>query len=227
MPTGAAWKTTLAQPLNDGTYTAQAEQSDKAGNTTKSGSSIFTVDTTPPAMSMNAVAALTNDPTPSFSGKAGVAPGDIALVTVKIYSGEGVSGNPIQTVSVTPSASTWNTTLSQPLNEGTYTAQAEQSDEAGNTTRSAPSTFTVDITPPAVSLTPVAALTNNPKPSFSGNAGVAPGDNASVTLKIYAGESTSGNPVRTVSVPSTGSHVENDPRRSAGRRHLHRSGRTV
>ena len=45
---------------------------------------------------------------------------------------------------------------------------------------------------PAVSLTPVAALTNNPKPSFSGGAGVAPGDIASVTLKIYVGESVSG-----------------------------------
>ena len=203
-PTGATWTASVAEPLADGTYTAQAEQSDKAGNTTKSTSSTFTVDTTPPALTLAAVASPTNDPTPSFSGNAGDAAGDIRLVTLKIYSGASASGSPIQTIEVTPSGSTWSTSLAQALNDGTYTAQAEQSDEAGNTTTSTPSTFTVDTTPPAVTLTPVAALTNNPKSSFSGNAGVAPGDIATVTLKIYSGESVSGSPVRIVVVTPTG-----------------------
>ena len=203
-PSGAAWKATLAETLSDGTYTAQAEQSDKAGNTAKSAPSTFTVDTTPPTVSLTPLAALTNDPTPSFSGTAGVAPGDITLVTLKIYSGENASGSPIRTIEVTPNGGTWSTGLSPPLNEGTYTAQAEQSDEAGNTTRSAPSTFTVDTTPPAVSLTPLAALMSNPEPSFGGNAGVAPGDVASVTLKVYSGEGTSGSLVRTVTVTPSG-----------------------
>jgi len=203
-PNGAGWKAVLAEALSDGTYTAQAEQSDKAGNTTRSPASTFTVDTTPPAVSLTPLAALTNDPTPSFGGNAGVASGDITLVTLRIYSGEGVSGSLIRTIEVTPNGATWSTGPVPALNEGTYTAQAEQSDEAGNTGKSAPSTFTVDTTPPAVSLTPVAALTNNPEPSFSGNAGVAPGDLPSVTLKIYAGESTSGTPVRMITVTPTG-----------------------
>ncbi len=203
-PTEATWKTTLTQSLPEGTYTAQAEQSDKAGNTTKSASSTFTVDTTPPAMSLTPITSPTNDSTPSFGGSAGVAPRDIKLVTLKIYSGEGVSGGLVKTVEVTPSGATWSTTLSQALNDGTYTAQAEQSDEAGNTTKSAPSTFTVDTVAPAVSLTPVAALTNSAKPSFGGNAGVAPGDIASVTLNIYSGSSTSGKLERSLSVTPTG-----------------------
>jgi hypothetical protein len=203
-PNGAGWKAELPEALSDGTYTAQAEQSDKAGNTTKSPSSTFTVDTTPPAVSLTPLAPLTNNPAPSFSGNAGVAPGDITLVTLKIYSGESPSGSPIRTIEVTPNGATWGTGLAPPLNEGTYTAQAEQSDEAGNTTRSAPSTFTVDTTPPAATLTPIAALTNNPEPSFSGSAGVAPGDLPSVTLKVYAGESISGTPVRTITVTPSG-----------------------
>ncbi len=206
-PSGATWNANLpvTEPLPEGTYTVQAEQSDKAGNTTKSAAPIFTVDTTPPALSLTAITSPTNNPKPSFGGSAGVAPRDIKLVTLKIYSGEGVSGGLVQTVHVTPSGATWSTSLTQALNEGTYTAQAEQSDEAGNTTKSAASIFTVDTVAPAVSLTPVAALTNNPKPSFSGGAGVAPGDIAAVTLNIYVGESVSGLPLRTFTVTPTGS----------------------
>ncbi len=198
------WKAELAQPLSDGTYTAQAEQSDKAGNTTKSLTSVFTIDTTAPAVSLTALAPLTNDSTPSFSGSAGVASGDDTSVTLKIYSGASPSGSPVRTVSVTPVGATWNLSLAEALGQGTYTAQAEQSDEAGNTGRSLPSTFTVDTTSPAATLTPVGERTNNPEPSFSGNAGVAPGDLASVTLKIYAGASTSGSLVRTVTVTPAG-----------------------
>src|SRR5205814_4763588 len=43
------------------------------------------------------------------------------------------------------------------LSEGTYTAQATQSDTAGNTGSSAAHTFTVDVTAPTVTLTSPAA----------------------------------------------------------------------
>ncbi len=136
-PSGATWETSLAEALSDGTYTAQAEQSDNAGNTTKSGKSIFTVDTTPPAVSLTSVPTPTNETKPSFSGNAGVASGDIATVTLKIYSGGSASGSPIRTVAVTPAGATWKASLGGALTEGTYTAQAEQSDKAGNTGKSA------------------------------------------------------------------------------------------
>ena len=190
--------------LNEGTYTAQAEQSDTAGNTAKSSPSIFAIKTKGPAVSLSSVASPTNDPRPSFNGGAGVAPGDIASVTLKLYSGDNASGSPVRTMQVTPEGATWNAGPTEALNEGTYTAQAEQSDTAGNTSKSLPSRFTVDTTPPAVSLTPLAPLTNNPKPSFSGVAGVAPGDITLVTLKIYSGSSVSGSPIRTVEVTPSG-----------------------
>jgi hypothetical protein len=203
-PIGATWTTTDAEALNDGTYTAQAEQSDKAGNTTKSAPSTFTVDTTPPTVSLTSVAPLTNNPTPSFSGGAGVAPGDIASVTLKIYSGSAVAGTPVRTVSVPATGATWTAVLAEALGEGTYTAQAEQSDDAGNTGKSATSTFTVDTTPPAVTLTPLASFSSDTTPSFSGVAGAAPRDIASVTLNIYSGESVSGTPVRSVKIGAVG-----------------------
>ena len=203
-PDGATWSTSLTQALNDGIYTAQAEQSDEAGNTTKSAASTFTVDTVAPAVSLTPVASLTNNPKPTFSGGAGVAVGDIASVTLKIYAGESASGTPVRTVTVTPTGSTWSTSITESLPDGIYNAQAEQSDTAGNVGKSARSIFTVDTTPPAVSLNPVSTPTNNPEPSFSGGAGTASGDNASVTLKVYSGSSPSGTPVRTPAATVSG-----------------------
>ena len=78
--------------LADGTYTAQAEQSDDVGNVGKSGAVTFTVDTTPPAVSINALVSPTNNPEPTLTGGAGVATGDKASVTVTIYDGAAVGG---------------------------------------------------------------------------------------------------------------------------------------
>ena len=228
-PSGATWSTNLTQALNDGTYTAQAEQSDEAGNTTKSAASTFTVDTVAPAVSLTPVASLTNNPKPSFSGGAGVAPGDIASVTLNIYSGESVSVMPLRTFTVTPTGSTWSESIAEGLPDGTYTVQAEQSDTAGNVGKSARSIFTVDTTPPAVSLNPVSTPTNNSEPSFSGGAGTASGDNASVTLRIYSRQQHLRHAHPHAGGDGERIHVESDPdgRGSPVRRHLHRPGRTV
>jgi hypothetical protein len=130
--------------LGEGTYTAQAEQSDEAGNTGKSATSTFTVDTTAPAVTLTPVASPTNDTTPSFSGGAGDASRSTSQsVTLKIYSGSSASGSPIQTISVTPTGATWKASVAAALGEGTYTAQAEQSDKAGNIGKSATSTFAI------------------------------------------------------------------------------------
>ena len=51
--------------------------------------------------------------------------------------------------------------------------------------KSAAVSFTVDTTPPALTLAPIASPTNNTEPSFGGAAGNAPGDTESVTLRIY------------------------------------------
>src|SRR6185312_11165620 len=117
---------------------------------------------------------------------------------VNVYAGPSVSGSPTQTLNLTRSGGSWTTGSSGPqLEEGTYTLQAEQSDEAGNTRVSSPTTFTIKTKAPAVSLTPLTTPTNNPTPSFAGAAGSAAGDHPSVTLKVYAGASATGTPIRT------------------------------
>jgi hypothetical protein len=196
---GTSWTTGSSGPqlLDQNTYTVVAEQSDEAGNTgTSAPPSTFTIKTQGPAVSLTPVASPTNDSTPNFSGGAGVAGGDIAEVKLKIYSGTTASGSPTQTVSVTPSGATWTTGPAGHLKDGTYTAQAEQSDEASNTTKSATTTFTVDTAPPSVLLSPGPPERHTSTPQFEGNAGVAAGDIPSVRLKIYQGPAVSGAPFR-------------------------------
>ncbi|HMC67819.1 MAG TPA: Ig-like domain-containing protein, partial [Mycobacteriales bacterium] len=203
---GSAWSYTTTH-LSDGTYTAQVSQEDVAGNVGTSLERTFTIDTTPPAVSLSAPGegAFSGTSKPTFSGAAGNASGDSSTVTLHIYQGSSTSGTP-QTVSLTRSGASWSYTPGTPLADGTYTAQAEQSDEAHNTAVSAAHTFTVKTASPAVTLDPPPALSREASPTFSGGAGTAGGDDPSVTLKVYAGESVSGSPLRTLVVtPSGGS----------------------
>jgi large repetitive protein len=182
---GPEWSYKAAH-LADGTYTAQAEQSDEAGNVGKSAEMTFTVDTTPPAVTIDAVPSPTNDATPTLIGGAGTASGDKATVTVKIYDGAAIGGTVAQSASVTPNGAEWSYKATH-LADGTYTAQAEQSDEAGNVGKSSAVTFTVDTTPPAVTINAVPSPTNDATPTLTGAAGVANGDDAAVTVTIYKG----------------------------------------
>jgi hypothetical protein len=112
----------------------------------------FTIDTTPPAVTLSPPAAATNDNTPSLSGTAGAAPGDVGSVTVEIYSGTTASGTPLQTIPASVSGGSWAATAAT-LPDGTYTARAGQSDAAGNTGHSAKHTFIIDTVPPHTSIT--------------------------------------------------------------------------
>lgn len=200
---GGSWSAAFGG-LADGLYTVRAEQSDETGNTARSESVSFTVDTIAPAVSLASVPSLTTDPTPSFNGSAGVAAGDLASIRLKIYAGAGVSGELVQTLEVTQTGSEWSAGPVASLEDGIYTAQAEQSDEAGNLSRSSARTFTVKQEGPKVTLTALAPTVETVTPTFSGSAGVAPGDIPSVELKIYAGTGTSAGPVRTLQAQSTG-----------------------
>jgi hypothetical protein len=199
--TGETWKYTSPH-LEDGTYTAQATQKDKAGNTGKSAPVTFTIDTKPPAVSL---ATPLNGETvhssrPTFSGAAGNEAGDEENVTLLIYEGTSTSGNLAQEAKIKRSGESWSTGGSGPqLSNGVYTALVTQRDNAGNEGKSNPHTFTVDKHAPRVTLNKLPALTNDATPSFGGQADTAPEDIPSVTLKIYEGSSTSGNPFRSVS----------------------------
>src|SRR5206468_459353 len=152
---GTSWTIDGAVPLADGTYTAQASQSDAAGSTGTSAAHTFVVDTSAPVVTLTAPAdaARTNDTTPTYNGAAGNLTGDSASATVNIYTGSAVTGSPVQTRVATRSGATWTIDGSPALAAGTYTAQATQVDAAGNTGTSAPHTFVIDVTAPTVTLT--------------------------------------------------------------------------
>ena len=88
-----------------------------------------------------------------WRGRRASPPDDQATVTVKVYAGGIVGGDPIQTLTTTrDGAGAYATSPSSPLGDGTFTAQAEQEDTAGNTGRSGPVTFSVDTTAPETTI---------------------------------------------------------------------------
>ena len=107
------------------------------------------VDVTPPAITLTSPAAgsQTTDTTPTFSGAAGTAPGDLAAVSVEVYTGTSASGSPLQTLQTSASGGSYAVDASPALAVGTYTARARQADSAGNVGFSAASTFTVASPP--------------------------------------------------------------------------------
>ena len=112
-----------------------------------------TIDTTAPIISLATPAPGTpvTDTTPSFSGTAGHALGDSTTVTVNVYQGTEASGTPAQTLDAPRAADgTFSIDASPALTSDVeYTAQAKQSDRAGNIGTSSAVTFLVDSgTPP-------------------------------------------------------------------------------
>jgi hypothetical protein len=197
IPSFPTWSASSPVALAQGRYTALAEEVNESDATGRSTAVTFNVDTTPPAIAVNAVAPLTNHATPQFSGVAGTAEGDADSVTVSIYQGAIVTGTAVQRGVASVSSGKWAYNATH-LAEGVYTVQAVQVDEAGNVGASAASTFTVDTTPPGLSIaSPTGATTFGVStPTLRGNAGQASGDLQTVSVKVYAGSSASGTPVQ-------------------------------
>lgn len=120
-----------------------------ASSSNPANSFVTAADWTVPAVTLVAPAAgaALKTTTPTLAGVAGTAAGDSATITVRIYSGAAASGTPVQTRTATAAGAAW-TTAATALAQGTYTAQASQSDSASNTGVSAASTFTIDTTAP-------------------------------------------------------------------------------
>jgi hypothetical protein len=156
---GASYEIALSGTPAAGTTSfsiAAARAQDLAGNNNAASTSAdnsVTYDATAPALTLTTPAngAALSDTTPALSGAAGNAAGDSSTVTVKIYSGTGTGGAALQTLTPTRSTTTWSTTAAA-LAQGTYTAQATQTDTAGNVATSAANTFVVDTTAPTVTV---------------------------------------------------------------------------
>src|SRR6202035_3589267 len=147
--------------LGPGSYTAVAEQSREVSfGVIETSTSLvtFTIDTTPPAVTIDTPANGSSSTNTSqvIAGAAGTATHDLAAITVQLYAGSSVgSQTPLEGLSVEASSGRWSATFGG-LSPGTYTARAEQQDDAGNLGTSAPVTFTVTTPPPAP--TPTAPL---------------------------------------------------------------------
>jgi hypothetical protein len=193
-----AWKAEQSEPLPNGTYTVVARQSDPGegeGASPVTASATVTIARPPPHVTLNPLAEVVGTATPGFGGEATPDDGQVAL---KIYRGTAGAGELAQTLKASPGGGTWSVGASKPLQDGTYTAVAEQSDNAGNLGKSAPSTFTVKTTGPTVSLTPVGSPSRNVTPSFSGRAETEVWDELSVTVRVYAGTAAVGTPVQSL-----------------------------
>jgi large repetitive protein len=164
-------------------------------------------DNTPPTVTLTQPAdgSSTNDATPAFRGVAGTSSGDSATVTVKVYAAG--SGTPLQTLSATRDGSgSYSVDAAVPVADGAYSAQAEQTDSAGNTGFSSRNAFTVDTAAPVVTLTTPAggSSTSDATPDFAGTAGRASGDSSTVSVKIFSGSAPVGTPLQTLTTTATG-----------------------
>lgn len=156
------WSTTFGG-LGEGDYTVRAEQSDSIGNLGKTQPVTFTVDQVAPVVSIVPVGAKISDNTPSFSGDAGSAVGDLSAVKLNLYKGASVSASPLLTADATRSAGAWAVGPLPVLADGVYTVQAEQSDQAGNTGKSEAVTFTLESPePPPTEPTPTPTTPETP-----------------------------------------------------------------
>ena len=170
----ATWSCTPSAALKDGSHTATAQQTDPAGNASDPATTTFTVDTvTPAAPTVKAPVdgTVTNDPTPAVSGTG--EPGDALSVTA--------NGHDVCTATVASDGS-WACTPTSALPDGATTVTVTQTDPAGNASKPATATFTVDTTAPGAPVvqTPAAgSLTNDATPTITGTG--EPGASLTVT----------------------------------------------
>ena len=143
---GATWAVT-PEILEPGTYTLQAQDSELP---LPSAPVTFTIDATAPRVALTSPVSGGSavGGSQALAGSAGTEPGDLQQITVQLFAGSSIGAQPpLEAVTVQAQHGNWSATLSG-LNPGTYTARAEQADEAGNVGTSAPVTFTLLPVPP-------------------------------------------------------------------------------
>ncbi|MCW3028077.1 MAG: Cable pili-associated 22 kDa adhesin protein [Solirubrobacterales bacterium] len=196
---GGAYSAGNESTLSSGTYTAAATQESSLGNPAgKSNTVTFVVNTASPTVTLNQPKSLSNDTTPSFTGYAS----DTTQVTVEIYKGTTTEGFPVASATAEGNASNWTSgKAGPPLANGQYTAVAVQPSSLGNAPGKSNSvTFTVDTSPPNVTLNQPKSPSGNTTPSFTGSAS----DTETVTIRIYAGSKAEGLPVSNAAASGTG-----------------------
>jgi hypothetical protein len=152
---GGAWSLTVpsgnASTLLDGSYMAIASVTDQAGNPAASAPLPFAVDETAPVVAIITPGGFTNQPTQIVSGIAD--PLDVGhIVTVM----EGSTALGVATVGV---GGFWTTAVTL-SGDGVHNLTASETDTAGNTGTSSAVSYTLDTTPPAVTIFGTGGPTN-------------------------------------------------------------------
>jgi hypothetical protein len=132
--------------LSDIRHTVEVQAVDTAGNIGPAAVYSWTVDTTPPAITLTTPANGSSTATqkPTFAGTASTASDASATVTVKIYAGTTATGSPVQTLTTTRGGGgAYSVKASTALLPAVYTARSEQADSVGNIGLSSANTFTV------------------------------------------------------------------------------------
>jgi hypothetical protein len=204
-PKGGSWSEPEGPHLADGTYTAQVLQEDAAGNLGEA-KRTFTIETNTPHVTLNRLPEYTSDATPSFSGTVDTTKGVVESVTLRIFHGTSPAESAELAeppIVVAGNGANWSTGATEHLADGTYTAQAEQENEAGTPGFSARSTFIVDTASPLPTLSAPSDSTGTE--TVSGAAGVAPGDRAQITVELFKGPSAeSGEAFEVLTIKATG-----------------------
>ena len=170
----ATWTVTLngspyatGTPIGEGVWTIEASATDEFGRTTTSAVD-FTVDTTPPLVTIGVV---TQGGSYATSQTPTVTIADAATWTVTL------NGNPY--------------TTGTPIGEGVWTIEASATDEFGRTTTSAVD-FTVDTTPPLVT---IGVVTQGGSYATSQTPTVTIADAATWTVTLNGSPYTTGTPI--------------------------------
>ncbi|MEA2172137.1 MAG: hypothetical protein QOF76_5437 [Solirubrobacteraceae bacterium] len=197
-----AWSASPDADLPEGQITVSVVQTDRAGTTAPATTHPFTVDRTPPQLAIGAVSGddLTPELRPAITGSTDTRGAADGHVLVTFLSGT----TPVGTVrDAVPDAGTgaWSASPDADLPEGSVTVRVTQTDLAGNAPADPVSrTFSVDATPPAVSLAQPAAGATLPE----GTVTIGGSANGATTVSITVLRVAGGQQVATASglVPS-------------------------
>jgi hypothetical protein len=206
---GEKWSTGLESKLPEGEYavTVYAEESSGLGNQAgKSSIDPSEIDTKAPNISLEPLALVSNNTTPTFSGKSN----ETTPVTVKIYKESAGTQTLEQTLVTQVSGGAYKVTASSALSNGEYEAVASQpSGLEGNPSGSTPpAEFKINTEAPQIEMDKPPAESNNQTPSFSGTVKAPKSEEREVTVEVHEGASYLGPIVRTLKAKVSKEHWE-------------------
>jgi hypothetical protein len=154
-------------------------------------------DESPPQLTLEAPTngSFLSTTTPTFSGTAGLAAGDLATIVIRLFRASMPSGEPLEVLTADrDDGGGFSVAPTDALTEDVYTARAEQADRGGNVGHAAV-TFRVDLTPPVLRFTrPKAGERTTETPTFSGAAGTLPGDLTTIILTVSKDDAPASSP---------------------------------